>query len=181
MPYKVWIPGETLKAADLNNTIAQLVNTTADYTFTGNHIYDGHMQFNGNQFNVNTSTSYFNSISASGSVSAAINVADGHGNLRNISRNGPVPNGYTIQATDIGKFLYATGDVVIPSNIFNIGDNCTVYNSTAGTISVRQGGGATVWLAGIGTSGDRTLDTKGLCTFLCVNNNEYVISGAGLN
>ena len=38
-----------------------------------------------------------------------------------------------------------------------------------------------MYLAGTSTNTDRILAQRGVCTVLCVGNNEFVISGAGLS
>lgn len=119
---------------------------------------------------------------ANGTLNITSALQDGLGNVRTVPRdNAYKPNGYTLLSTDIGKYVYATGDVIIPAGIFGIGDNITIYNGTSSTINLFQGTGVTMWLAGIGLGGNRTLDQRGLCSVLCVNGNEYVLIGAGLN
>ena len=176
---------------------------TAEYGYpfySGEHIHNAKLTANG-VFVVNTNPSYFysesnfynniniysgNIVVSSGSLNVTGNivstgvVSDSIGNVRKVSRDSAKPNGYTIQSSDAGKFIYATGTVNVPGNIFNVGDNVTIYNSTGGSITIAQSGGVML-LAGIGTSGNRTLDTKGLATLLCVDTNTYAITGAGLN
>jgi len=151
MPYKVYIPGETLNAADLNSSIAELVNTTASYTFTGIHTHNADIIGN-------------------------YKVTDRLGNVRSVTRETAKPNGYQVKSTDNGRMIYATGDVMIPANIFGIGDNVTIYNSTGSAITIKQGGGTLMYLSGLGISGDAVIDSKGLCTVLCVDLNIYVIT-----
>jgi hypothetical protein len=175
MPYKVWIPGETLKANDLNQVVNQLVNTTASYTFTGVHTHDANVVFNQHAtFNDNINVS--DNAYITGNVNASGNVADNIGNVRGVYSSGPVINGYNIQIQDIGKFVYATGDVNLPLGILNPGDNVTIYNSTAGSINVTHSPGTFMYLAGLGISSDGVLDSKGLCTILCVDTNIMVIA-----
>jgi len=186
---KTYTQGETLTALDLNASLAEAVNVTGYFVFTGEHIHNTRLTANA-IFIVNTNPSYFYSRSnyymGMNVVSGNIHVTSGtindtKGNVRNVNRDSSKPNGYYITTADAGKFIYATGDVYMPANIFEIGENVTIYNSAAGTVSVKQVSGSTMYLAGIGDTGDRTLDTKGLATILCVATNVYVITGAGVN
>ena len=43
-----------------------------------------------------------------------------------------------------------------------------------------QGSGTTVYLGGVGSTGNKTLSAKGLATILCVGTNQFVIVGAGV-
>ena len=179
MPYKVWIAGETLKAADLNNTFAQYVNATADWTFTGTHTHNAPVNFN-NPIVINTNIdSNVNvvggNITTNQLISAGSSISDGIGNVRSVIKNA-VGNGYTVQSTDNGKFLYATGDINMPSNIFNVGDTVTIFNSTGSTININEASGTVLYLSGLGLNGSAVIDSKGLCTILCVDTNIYVIT-----
>ena len=189
MPYKVWIAGETLKAADLNNTFAQYVNATADWTFTGTHTHNNSVHFNSpidinstinSNLNVvggNITTTAGNiDITTAGNITTNNGlVSDGIGNVRSVIKNA-VNNGYTVQSSDNGKFLYATGDINMPGNIFNVGDTVTIFNNTGSTINIYQASGTVLYLSGLGLNGNAVIDSKGLCTILCVDTNIYVIS-----
>ena len=202
MPYKVWIAGETLKAADLNNTFAQYVNATADWTFTGTHTHNNSVHFNSpidinstinSNLNVvggnitttagNITTTAGNITTNNGNITTAAGnittnnglVSDGIGNVRSVIKNA-VTNGYTVQSSDNGKFLYATGDINMPGNIFNVGDTVTIFNNTGSTINIYQASGTVLYLSGLGLNGNAVIDSKGLCTILCVDTNIYVIS-----
>jgi hypothetical protein len=56
----------------------------------------------------------------------------------------------------------------------------SVYNNSAASITITQGTGATMYLAGSATTGNRTLAQRGICTVLMVGSNTFVISGSGL-
>jgi len=156
MPHKIYLPGETLKADDLNASFGELVNTTASYTFTGVHTH-----------NANIVGNYY--------------VNDRLGDVRSVTRENAKPNGYQVKTADNGRMIYATGDVIIPANIFKIGDNVSIYNSTGSGISVKQGGGTLMYLSGLGIAGDAIIDPKGLCTVICVDINIYVITTTSIS
>ena len=87
---------------------------------------------------------------------------------------------YTLVSTDAGKFVNTSDDVIIPQNVFNEGDIISVYNNSGATFDVVQGSGTTVYLGGVGSTGNKTLSQKGLATILCVGTNKFVIVGAGV-
>ena len=99
--------------------------------------------------------------------------------------NGPtnVPAGQTgavaLAASDAGKHVAATGGVSLALNIFAVGDAVTIWNNSAGNITITLSA-VTCYNATDGSTGDRTLGTRGLATLLCVAANTYVISGSGL-
>ena len=88
---------------------------------------------------------------------------------------------YTLVAGDNGKHInITTGGVTIPSGVFSAGNVVSIYNDSGSDQTITQGGSVTLRLAGSATTGNRTLAQYGLCSALCVANNEFVISGAGL-
>ena len=90
-------------------------------------------------------------------------------------------SGYTLQASDHGRLVDITaGGVTIPSSVFSVGQNISIYNDSANNQTITQGASVTLRLAGTATTGNRTLAQRGICTVICVAANEFVISGAGL-
>jgi hypothetical protein len=107
-------------------------------------------------------------------------VVDASGNLRALPIN-PQTAAYSLVAADVGKVIRITGGgITVPSGVFQPRDAITIYNNSATNQTITQGSGVTIYLAGTATTGNRTLAQRGLCTILCVNTNEFVISGAGL-
>lgn len=103
-------------------------------------------------------------------------------------RHGRVPtnpqsNAYVLLATDAGQLISAQNNVTVNSSLFQSGDTITVYNDSGSSISITQGAGVTLRLAGGSTTGTRTLAQRGICTIISVNNNgiEFVVSGSGLS
>ena len=88
---------------------------------------------------------------------------------------------YTLVAGDSGKHInITTGGVTVPSGVFSAGNVVSIYNDSGSNQTITQGGSVTLRLAGSATTGDRVLAQYGLCSALCIANNEFVISGAGL-
>lgn len=136
-----------------------------------------------------------NTTAASSSTSGALTVAgglgvagaiysggyvfDGYGNLRALPPN-VQSTSYTLTAADVGRFIDTSAGVTVPSGIFAVGDNVTIYNDSASTITITQGTSVTLRQAGTSNTGNRSLALRGVCTILCVASNEFVINGGGL-
>jgi hypothetical protein len=56
-----------------------------------------------------------------------------------------------------------------------------VVNQATGTITIAQGSGVTLYLAGNVTSGNRSLATFGMATLIKVATNTWFINGAGVS
>ena len=108
-------------------------------------------------------------------------VEDSKGDVRKIPQNNQT-SAYTLVAADAGKHIRTTSNVTVPDSVFSVGDAITIFNNSGSDITITQGSGITLSNAADGTTGHRTLSTKGLATVLCHNGaNEFVISGAGLS
>lgn len=93
----------------------------------------------------------------------------------------PVVSGgaYTLQLSDVGDHVSATGNITVPPSIFAAGDVVVIFNNTAGNLSILRGAGVTMfWVAGADAT--RTLATRGLASVVCVAANTFVITGQGL-
>jgi hypothetical protein len=92
--------------------------------------------------------------------------------------------GYTLVLSDSGKHIYmnSAGAFTIPANssvAFSIGTAVTFVNmqSTSSTIAITSD---TMYLAGVGTTGTRTLAQYGVATALKIAATTWIISGSGL-
>jgi hypothetical protein len=93
----------------------------------------------------------------------------------------------TIATTDAGKHYYSTlstGNVLTIANNasqgFQVGAAITIVNQGTGNITVAQGSGVTLYLAGNATSGNRSVATFGMATIIKVATDTWFISGAGV-
>jgi hypothetical protein len=87
---------------------------------------------------------------------------------------------YTLQASDIGDHVSATGNITVPPSVFSAGDVVVVYNNTGGNLSILRGSGVTMyWIAG--ANANRTIGTRGLASILCVAADTFVITGQGVS
>ena len=191
---KTYTQGEPLTALDLNASLNEAVNVHGYYVFSaqdnydmanypflsGEHVHNAKVTLNAGLI-VNTSNISVNTGNISvntGNISVyAGTISDRDGNLRSLKKN-TVGSSYFIQSSDNGKFINASGDVVLPANIFQAGDNVTIYNNSNKTTYIRQGAGTTLTMAGLGITGDAANDPNGLSIILCVAPNSYVVSTA---
>jgi hypothetical protein len=117
-----------------------------------------------------------NTISASGDVTtSAGNMSDQKGEVRTVPANTQAST-YTLVASDHGKVIIASDTITVPSGIFSTGQTISIYNNTAGDISINRSSVTMYWVTD-GTDADRTLATRGVATILCVGTNTFVITG----
>lgn len=117
-----------------------------------------------------------------GNVNAVVFAADGtittpdtsasEVGLRGVPRVTSGQQGGQCLATSSG-FTLSTG--------LAAGKSYAFYNDSAAAITITQGVGLTLRLAGTTTTGNRTLAPRGLATLWVNSTTEYIISGAGLS
>jgi hypothetical protein len=93
----------------------------------------------------------------------------------------------TITINDAGKHFYSTQStnytLVIPPNsgqAQQIGSEVTVINQGTGNITVAQGSGVTLYLAGNATAGNRIVSTFGMATLIKVATDTWFVDGTGV-
>jgi len=94
----------------------------------------------------------------------------------------------TIATTDAGKHFYSTQSsnyiLTIANNAsqgFQVGAAITVVNQGTGTISIAQGSGVLLYLAGNASSGNRSVATFGMATIMKVATDTWFINGTGVS
>jgi hypothetical protein len=94
----------------------------------------------------------------------------------------------TLAATDAGRHYYSTlataNTLTIANNTsvsWSVGTAITVVNRGSGNITIAQGSGVSLYLAGNATSGNRTISTYGMATLLNVAANIWMINGTGVS
>ena len=109
------------------------------------------------------------------------NVSDSKGDLRSIPLNTQSGSGnYDLVVGDAGKCVLASGNVTFSAGIFSAGDAVTIINNTNGNITITQGSGAAMYDTSDGTTGNRTLATRGMASIYFTHNTTGYISGSGL-
>ena len=93
----------------------------------------------------------------------------------------------TVATADAGKHFYSTQSInyilTIANNAsqaFQTGSAVTVINQGTGNITVAQGSGVTLYLAGNATAGNRTVSTFGMATLIKVATDTWFINGTGV-
>ena len=175
--------------------------STGNLTVPGSIILPANSLITGAAASPAPSLNGFNSVSAvdlsaSGNVTAAIvsatgniigntaGFAIGYLNVPQVSFSGNA----TIAATDAGKHYYST---LSTANVLTIANNTSVtwavgtaislVNRGTGNITVAQGTGVSLYLAGNATAGNRTVATYGMVTLLNVAANIWMINGTGVS
>ena len=121
-----------------------------------------------------------NTISASGNITtSAGDMSDQIGEIRSVPANTQAST-YTLVANDHGKVIIASNTITVPSGVFSTGETISIYNNTAGNISINRSGVTMYWVTD-GTNANRTLATRGVVTVLCVGTNTFVITGGLLS
>ena len=93
----------------------------------------------------------------------------------------------TMATADAGKHFYSTQStsyiLTIANNAsqaFQTGSAVTIINQGTGNITVAQGSGVTLYLAGNATAGNRTISTFGMATCIKVATDTWFINGSGV-
>ena len=123
-------------------------------------------------------------LSATGNISGnTAGFAIGYRDLPQVSFTGNA----TIATADAGKHFYSTEStsyiLTIANNAsqaFQTGSAVTIINQGTGNITVAQGSGVTLYLAGNATAGNRTISTFGMATCIKVATNTWFINGTGV-
>ena len=149
-------------------------STTTQYTHIKINRSDSGYIFEGGQ-----TGSFTSRIFADGSATFST-ISDSIGPLRRLGIQG-ASGSFALAAEHAGKLVRSTGNgnsITIPQNIFSAGDMISVFNVSTGDNTIAQGTGATLYNTTDGTTGNRTLGAKGVCTIVCTSTNEFIISGS---
>ena len=116
---------------------------------------------------------------ASPTFTGTVTLPGGEAGFRQIVR--VASTGETLATTMVGKCVATTGNMTVPDATLAAGDAVSIYNNSASAITITQGSGVTLRLAGSTTTGNRTLAARGLCTVWFNTASEAIASGAGLS
>ena len=185
----------TLLGSFGSNSISTTGNVTAA-NFTGNISITGNVT--GTSANVElvagSYTSTFDNtgnvslpgnLSVTGNISANVSgFAIGYRDVPQVSFTGDA----TLAAADAGKHFYSTLSTANTLTIANnavvswpVGTAITIVNRGTGNITVAQGTGVSLYLAGNSTAASRTVTTYGMATLLNVAANVWMINGTGVS
>jgi len=108
------------------------------------------------------------------------NVIDQIGEIRTVPRLDKTAS-HTLTLSDHGKFIRTDSNITVPVDVFtesDAGKSISIYNNDpSSTISITRASGAVMYWVQTGANEDRTLNSRGLATLLCVGNNTFVITG----
>lgn len=111
-------------------------------------------------------------------------VSDSKGDVRKIPQVS-VSSAYTLIASNAGKHvIISSGGVTVPNNVLSTGDAVTIINNSGSDQTITQASGLTLYNTADGSTGNRTLAGRGMCTVLIADGgaSSYAyISGAGLS
>jgi len=166
----------------LNGTENFRIQTYSGFTVF-NEIVSGGLAFNTNnteRMRIDSSgNTTINSIAAGTTSTAAVG-----GGYMGLPQNSTTTGAYTVVAADAGKHIYstATRTVTIDSNAnlaLPVGTTLTFISGVGATTTIAITTD-TMYLAGTGTTGSRTLAAHGMATAVKVASTTWYISGNGL-
>ena len=132
-------------------------------------------------FSVYSGTSKNVEFFSGGSATFAGTISDSMGPLRRLGINAQT-GAYTVTTTDAGKLIRVnnTGNITIPTGL-SPGDMVSIVSHHASTNTIVQGSGLTLYNTADGSTGNRTLAARGVCTILWSHTDTAYISGSGLS
>lgn len=86
----------------------------------------------------------------------------------------------TLAAGDMNTTISATGGITINNSIGSQGDIVIVYNNSASNITITQGTGVTLRLAGTATTGNRTIAQRGIACIYYHSASDVAVGGTGV-
>ena len=113
-------------------------------------------------------------------------VAFGDGTTQNSNAlifrtQGLANTGGTLTTSDRSALVSSSGGVTIPASVFTALDTVSIYNSSnTASITITQGSGLSLFLAGSTSTGNRTLSTNGLASVVFISSTVAIIAGGGL-
>lgn len=103
-----------------------------------------------------------------GALSATSTITDLRGDIRTLPR--------TTSALTLGCCYVVSAGFTLNTGLA-AGGIYSIYNDSASAITLTQGSGLTLRLAGTTTTGNRTLAPRGMATFWCNSTTEYIMDG----
>ena len=113
-------------------------------------------------------------------ITGTSTISDSLGNLRSVPRNTKTSS-YTLLATDAGKCVTTNSAVTVNPSVFSEADVVSIINTTGSNITITQGSNFTIYYTADGTTGNRTLNKRGMATLYFTDHNIAYIAGGGLS
>ncbi len=86
----------------------------------------------------------------------------------------------TAVIADRGGCIALGANITIPASVYSAGAVVSFYNNTGGNLTILQGSGLTLRLAGTSTTGNRTIASRGMATVWFNSPTEGILSGPGV-
>jgi len=153
------------------------VSSSGAVTFNGATTVTGAATFNGVATFSNNATALTQPEKTANTAVATTAFVD---RIRSLTTPSTTSSGGTLVVGDRGSLVSVTAGVTIPANVFAAQDVVTIYNNSASSITITQGGSLTLRQVGTSSTGNRTLALRGLVTVVFISATEAVISGGGL-
>jgi len=99
---------------------------------------------------------------------------------RNIPITATLADPFESSTTNNGKCYVLTTNIIVKDDHHAAGDVFSVYNNTAGALSIIQDTNMSLRLAGTASTGNRSLASRGFATVWVLSQNVAIISGSGL-
>ena len=80
-----------------------------------------------------------------------------------------------------GHVVNVQSNCTVPNSVFATGDTITIVNEGAGNCTITQGSGFTLYSSADGSTGNKTLAAKGICTIWWRTSGYAFMSGSGLS
>jgi len=99
--------------------------------------------------------------------------------FKNVPPVGTKTSSYTIARTDVGKYVQvgSGGSIIVPDSVFVEGDVISIFNNTAGSITITLNI-TTAYIGGTNADvNSTTVDTRGVCTILFISGTVCVLTG----
>jgi hypothetical protein len=120
---------------------------------------------------VDTVTIPQGTLAVTNAISGGTTISDAGGNVRDIPR---LASG---SAFTQGRMIAQNAGITINTSDLAAGRAFSIYNDSAAAITLTQGAGVTLRLAGTGTTGNRTIAARGICSLWCNSGTEVIASG----
>nr|BAR39919.1 unnamed protein product [uncultured Mediterranean phage uvMED] len=119
------------------------------------------------------------------SITAGGVISDSLGPLRRLGSNIQT-NSYTLVAGDAGKMVRVDNGstITVPDNVFSTGDMITIVSGSSSNVPITQGSGLSLYNASDGTTGNKTLAARTVCTILIASGGSSAkayIAGGGIS
>ena len=117
-----------------------------------------------------------------GAITGTSTVSDSAGNLRQLPVRSAA-SAYTLVAADSGRFVDVANNsaITIPNGVFSAGQMVTLLNNSGSDTNITQGGGFSLFNSGDGSTGNRVMGARAVCTILFQGSGHGYISGSGLS